>query len=1059
MQYFATLAAPLTFALALCCHEAACAQIVEVNPTPGRLPGDSMRVCQRLASDMELPLQGSAAFYFACERQAGVMLDSVHVGGDRLSSDDKNLTSAARMVANDSALWPLIIRAENIKDLAVRLGETDVLKEDSRNATRTAIGKCSNAQCIGSFYEQQYQSRISFIKTRAASFPREVAIDSEMPCANPSKSRRVVISLTRNDTQVRGATSGIECSTEERVEIKGTVVDNVATMAYMTAEGKSRELVVVLFGDNLYLQALDLTPGLQEGSYDGLIIRLAQHSELMTADQSPQCSEGPSHPQPPEFSSLRPDRTAECPYSFDELVARITRLSINTALPYSVETVEKAFSIPPMTTSNDSARQSSYMMTLSGKGGWRLALWVRESFFPLDKGPAAFEPGLRPKRLRKLEEADLRVDLDLLSPVGSDAGPCVPVSAFLHAILAAGWQDIQGQYLPPTDGGTPTPIFGQGAKRVSILGNRGSCANNVTLMESARSPEPGSSASRSSEAGNPGTSQPPPLHFQPLPTAPPPGDLKYIVTDLDIFDDASANADYLSRLQEQMHRIECCATDVTKLFSGYRLQVRGYQLSTFLPSADQDVIKNVLSEESPPVRAANKRREAVGTVPQRDSDTTHGYLLRDGRLTDLGTLGGRTSEANAINNCGQVVGASGLMFGGGEDVFVYQSGVMKDLGPGHANAISDRGLVAGEGRFDGLNQRAALWVRGKPIELCDALSEAFAINNAGAVVGECDAPEDEDQPHAFLYQKGTRIDLRDYIVHPRRPGVRDTNTVGASINDAGQIIIYEYEIPRPNPSDEIAYLLTPVTSESLDKALQSISSQDRDLWLGRCNRLFDLRHIANEDRQPFLRWCTESAALPYLKEHRSETTSARTSCVSLNAIVPANVEDAEVPYRVRIPVSPERFIAELAKLAAVSEPREAVHRLHQGLRASWRKEKEADQVWWTLAADDRWHAALRLSSDPPHDSWVLAAGDRFGHDQLVFRESGTYQCLRIDLVDHVLEARGFERTDTEMPLIGPFIRWELHHSGTVFSIEGEPTDNCLPALLVRYADHARPNSP
>jgi TonB family protein len=542
---------------------------------------------------------------------------------------------------------------------------------------------------------------------------------------------------------------------------------------------------------------------------------------------------------------------------------------------------------------------------------------------------------------------------------------------------------------------------------------------------------------------------PPPVTFKPLPTEPPPGDLQYIVTDLDVFNDAPGKSEYLARLQQQMHALDCCATDIPKLFSGYRLQVRGYQLAPFLPPPDQALIDKVASDENPPVLAINRHNEAVGAYSRAHSDVSQGYLVRDGKLTDLGTLGGRRSQANAINNCGQVAGASELMFDSGEDVFVYQGGVMKDLGPGHANAISDTGLVAGQHWFDGAPQRAALWERGKPIKLCDGLSEAFGVNSVGSVVGECYDDEDNDQTHAFLYQHGKRIDLHDYIVHPRRPGVRTAESIGAGINDAGQIIAYEYEIPRSDPQDEIFYLLTPVTRDSRARAQQSITLQDRDLWLSRCNRLADLRGISTDDRQKFLDWCTEGAALPYLKQGLSAGRRASTSCISINEIVPANIKDAEIPYRVRIPVSAEQLVQALAKLATVAHPQDAAHQLAQRLGVSWRRKREGDQVWWELPADAQWKVGMRLSSGSgPDEGWYLSAGGRFDHDQLVFRESGKVQCLRIDTVDRILKGRGFDRIDMDVPLAGPSIVWRLNGAGTSFIIQGSPKDACLPALMV-----------
>src|SRR6185369_11174574 len=69
-------------------------------------------------------------------------------------------------------------------------------------------------------------------------------------------------------------------------------------------------------------------------------------------------------------------------------------------------------------------------------------------------------------------------------------------------------------------------------------------------------------------------------------------------------------------------------------------------------------------------------------------------------VTDLGTLGGRTSTATGINASGQVVGSSSLMLGDGTPVhaFLYAGGKMMDLGTlgstrSSASAINALGQV------------------------------------------------------------------------------------------------------------------------------------------------------------------------------------------------------------------------------------------------------------------------------------------------------------------------------------------------------------------------------
>jgi probable HAF family extracellular repeat protein len=102
--------------------------------------------------------------------------------------------------------------------------------------------------------------------------------------------------------------------------------------------------------------------------------------------------------------------------------------------------------------------------------------------------------------------------------------------------------------------------------------------------------------------------------------------------------------------------------------------------------------------------AINDRGQIVGASTNAEGNL-RAFLLDDGRMRDLGTLGGPNSAARDINERGAVVGFSSAA-NGEPHAFVWLRGVMVDLNtvlrnpsPGftlmEANAINDRGEITG----------------------------------------------------------------------------------------------------------------------------------------------------------------------------------------------------------------------------------------------------------------------------------------------------------------------------------------------------------------------------
>ena len=132
------------------------------------------------------------------------------------------------------------------------------------------------------------------------------------------------------------------------------------------------------------------------------------------------------------------------------------------------------------------------------------------------------------------------------------------------------------------------------------------------------------------------------------------------------------------------------------------------------------------------------------------SPRVHGFLMTGNNLIDIGTLDGDPDSAvvpAAINASRQIVGTAWKNGNSEQRAFLYEGGVMRDLGtttlPGYPNH-----------------------------------SSAMAINNLGHVVGQSTAG-------VFVYRDGTMLNLNDLV---DRDEAGNGFVVDAqAINDAGQI--------------------------------------------------------------------------------------------------------------------------------------------------------------------------------------------------------------------------------------------------------------------------------
>jgi probable HAF family extracellular repeat protein len=124
---------------------------------------------------------------------------------------------------------------------------------------------------------------------------------------------------------------------------------------------------------------------------------------------------------------------------------------------------------------------------------------------------------------------------------------------------------------------------------------------------------------------------------------------------------------------------------------------------------------------------------------------------KDGSVHDLGTLGGAFGDGYKINNKGQVVGTSATATNGNGDPFLWDDGVLTDLG----------------------------------YPTGDVFGVAADINNHGQIVGlSASDPNDPTTYHALLWEKGKMTDLQKKI--PAHSGWQLVWALG--INERGQIV-------------------------------------------------------------------------------------------------------------------------------------------------------------------------------------------------------------------------------------------------------------------------------
>jgi probable HAF family extracellular repeat protein len=186
------------------------------------------------------------------------------------------------------------------------------------------------------------------------------------------------------------------------------------------------------------------------------------------------------------------------------------------------------------------------------------------------------------------------------------------------------------------------------------------------------------------------------------------------------------------------------------------------------------------------------------------------FVWKDGVMTPLPTLGGNNGSAGDINNRGQVVGIAenttpdptclslAPPFNQFDQIqekpVIWENGEIRELPTfpgdpdGGANAINDRGQIVGASgncsKGPDYALHALLWQNGALTDLGNLGGTLFSfagnINNRGQIIGASDLPSDTTA-HAFLWAKDSGMQDLGTL-----PG--DVSSLAKGINDKGQVV-------------------------------------------------------------------------------------------------------------------------------------------------------------------------------------------------------------------------------------------------------------------------------
>ncbi len=214
--------------------------------------------------------------------------------------------------------------------------------------------------------------------------------------------------------------------------------------------------------------------------------------------------------------------------------------------------------------------------------------------------------------------------------------------------------------------------------------------------------------------------------------------------------------------------------------------------------------------------ALNDRGEVVGWSQRSNPDGSvarHATVWRDGARIDLPALGTYESQAQDLNEHGQIAGWSFLGDTLVRNATLWQDGQVTSLGTAGieswANAINERGVVGGAALVPGSDYRAMLWHDGTATVL-DALgsdsfyNEVMGLNDAGLAVGF--SANRSGGARAILWQGTSAYDLNASLT-PALIEAGWSLSTAQDINNLGWITGIA---SNRYTAESVVYLLAPV---------------------------------------------------------------------------------------------------------------------------------------------------------------------------------------------------------------------------------------------------------